>query len=130
MVCHNKPTSISCVQDTVNIAVKLKSKLLRPSPILPMGDYIAGAHHLKLLTSLFKKGDHVIREKDLNSKDKQNFEAVTHITSNCTLVIKKNPDVLGTTYYLKIIKCINESYLTKKLHPLIRIEKICFAVFF
>ena len=33
-----KPTSISCVQDTVHIAVKLKSKLLRPSSILPMGD--------------------------------------------------------------------------------------------
>ena len=94
-----------------------------------MGDYIAGAQHLKLLAS--RKGDHAIREKNLNSKDKQNFEALTRITSRCTLeLLKKIPDALGTTYYLKIIKCINESYLMKKLHPLMRIEKNWFAVFF
>lgn len=69
------PTSISCSQDTVHIAVKLKSRLLKPSIVLPMGKYIAGAHHLRIVKSTFKNGDHLMREKDLNHSDKQNFEA-------------------------------------------------------
>ena len=38
------PKSISYVPDIVHVAVKLKSRLLRPSIILPMGSYVAAGH--------------------------------------------------------------------------------------
>lgn len=40
-----KPSSIAYVQDVVHIAVKLKSQLLKPSIVLPMGCYVAGVYH-------------------------------------------------------------------------------------
>ena len=61
------------VQDTVHIAVKLKCRLLKPSVVLPMGQYVAGAHHLQIIIS---KDVHGLRERDIDHKDKQNFYAV------------------------------------------------------
>ena len=125
------PTYINCSQDTVHIAVKLKSRLLKPSIILPMGKYIAGVHHLKLVKSTFKKGDHSMREKDLNHNDKQNFEAVRRITSQSTVnLLKQIPDANGTIYYLEIIKCVTNSFLEKEMLPLQRVQSIWYATFF
>ena len=47
---------------------------------------------MRIVESTFQKGDHPMREKDLNHSDKQNFEAVRQITSQGTmdLLIKKN----------------------------------------
>ena len=47
-----RPSSIAYVQDIVHIAVKLKSRLLKPSIVLPMGRYLAGVHHIT--SDLFK----------------------------------------------------------------------------
>jgi hypothetical protein len=55
-----------CVQDTVHIGVKLKSRLLKPSIILPMGSYIATSSHLQILAKTFGKASHGLRWKDLN----------------------------------------------------------------
>ena len=44
-----RPSSVVYVQDVVHIAVKLKSRLLKPSIVLPMGNYVAGAHHLHII---------------------------------------------------------------------------------
>ena len=62
-----KPTAISYVQDMVHMAVKLKSRLIKPSIILPMGKYVAGVHHLRLVHS---KDEHALRERDINHKYK------------------------------------------------------------
>ena len=69
-----KPTAIAYVQDMVHVAVKLKSRLIKPSIILPMGKYIAGVHHLRLVHCNFNKDEHALRERDINHKDKQNYE--------------------------------------------------------
>ena len=37
--------TVAFVQDMVDVAVKLKSKLLKPSVLLPMGRYLAGIQH-------------------------------------------------------------------------------------
>ncbi len=60
------PTQVCFVQDTVHIGVKLKARLLKPSIILPLGKYIAGAHHLNLLYETFNKDQHGLRLKDLD----------------------------------------------------------------
>ena len=52
------PTSICYVQDTVHIAVKMKSRLLKPSIVLPLGKYTAGIHSLSTIKSSFHKGKH------------------------------------------------------------------------
>lgn len=46
-----KAMSLLYIQDYIHIAVKLKSRLLKPSIMLPIGRYLAGAHHLKILVS-------------------------------------------------------------------------------
>ena len=45
----DQPSRIAYVQDIVHIAVKLKCRLLKPSIILPMGSYVAGVHHLRIV---------------------------------------------------------------------------------
>ena len=43
------PNSVAYVQDIVHVAVKLKSRLIRPTIVLPMGNYVAGIHHIRLI---------------------------------------------------------------------------------
>ena len=72
-------SNVIYVQDIVHIAVKLKSRLIKPSIVLPMGDFVAGVHHLQILQTMFGKDVHGLRERDIDHKDKQNFDAVLHI---------------------------------------------------
>ena len=58
------------VQDTVHLAVKLKSRLLNPNVALKMGQtYEAGGHHLATLRAKFGKEEHFLQKKDINQKD-------------------------------------------------------------
>ena len=41
-----------------------KSKLLKPLVLLPMGRYLAGIQHLRMIQ--FGKGEHGLREKDID----------------------------------------------------------------
>lgn len=40
--------AVSYVQDTIHLAVKLKTRLLKPSVILPLGPYVATSAHLNI----------------------------------------------------------------------------------
>ena len=71
---HIQPINIAYVQDTVHLAVKLKSHLLKPNIALRMGDYIATGSHIYTLTTKFQKDEHGLRLRDINHKDKQNFK--------------------------------------------------------
>ena len=46
---HIQPSKIGYVQDTVHLAVKLKSHLLKPNIVLPMGNYSATGGYLYAL---------------------------------------------------------------------------------
>ena len=46
-------TSIAYVQDPVHVAVKLKTRITKPSIVLPIGRYLAGIHHLQLVITTF-----------------------------------------------------------------------------
>ena len=63
----------------VHNGVKLKSRLLKPSIVLPMGNYIATSANLKFIVKQFGKDIHGIRMRDLDHKDKQNFAEVENI---------------------------------------------------
>ena len=43
------PINLSYVQDPVHVAVKLKTRVTKPSVILPLGNYLAGIHHLRMV---------------------------------------------------------------------------------
>ena len=119
------------MQDIVYLAVKLKARLLNPSIILPIGKFLAGIHHLRLIQQSFGKDVHNMREKDIDHKDRQNYDAVMHITSSDVLqILSEIPDAKGTYIYLKIMRYVMDSYLDKSLDITTRIYKAWYAVFF
>ena len=120
--------TISYVQDPVHVAVKLKARLIKPSIVLPLGNYAAGVHHLRMVHKTFNKDEHGLRERDINHKDKQNYEAVIRITSNS--VLGSVPDAEGSLAFLSTLKCVTDSYLDRSLTPLERIHKAWYSVFF
>lgn len=121
---------VSYVQDTVHVGVKLKSRLLKPSIVLPMGpNFVACGNHIQMIRMVFEKDQHNLRERDVNHKDKQNFDAVLHIISSAHL-LKRIPEAYGTYCYVAVIQCVVDSYLDKSLSPLARLEKIWYANFF
>ena len=125
-----RPTAISYVQDVVHIAVKLKSRLLNPSIKLKMGpNFEACAYHLQQLCVKVGKEQHFLRVKDLNHKDRQNFDAVQHIINACPL-LQQISGSFGTKCYVEIIKNVVDSYLDKSLDVVSRLEKIWYATFF
>ena len=124
-----KPSSIAYVQDVVHIAVKLKSRLIKPSIVLPMGMYLAGGHHLHLLHTTLGKDIHGLREKDIDHKDKQNFDAVLHIIC-ASQYHDQLPNAIATKQYIHLIESIIDAFLDEGLKPLERIQKIWYVAFF
>ena len=107
---HGKSKTISYVQDIVHVAVKLKSRLLKPHIVLPMGDYTVTGDHLYALKTGFQKDVHGLRLKDINHKDKQNFQAVLNITSAGHL-LSKIPKANGTKCYVELIKFVIDTMI-------------------
>lgn len=122
-------STLACVQDTVHIAVKLKSQLVKPSSLLPMGEYVAGIHHLRMLQASFGKDEHGLREKDIVHKDKQNFSAVLN-TIRASPFLDNIPDAPATKQYVEVIQCVVDAYLDKDLDPFARVEKLWYALIF
>ena len=98
----------------MHIGVKLKAHLLKPGIILPLGSYIASSSHLHVLVRLTSKDQHGLRARDLNHKDRQNFDAVEHIVKASHL-LHSIPDALGTQYYIKVVSAALYSYLDKSM---------------
>ena len=126
---HGAAKTISFVQDTVHLAVKLKSRLLKPRIVMPMGDLTVTGDHLYALKTGFQKDLHGLRLKDINHKDRQNFQAVLNIASAGHL-LTKIPKANGTKCYVELIKFVIDSYLDYDLDPLSRIENLWYVVFF
>ena len=124
---HNMST-LACVQDVVHVAVKLKCRLIKPSVLLPMGDYVAGSHHIRIVQFTYGKDQHGLCERDVDYKDKQNYDAVLHII-RASQHLDSIPDAAGTKCYIELMQCLVESYLNKSIDPLVRIEKIWYVVF-
>ena len=120
---------VSCVQDTVHIAVKLKSRLLNPSIALRIGCYVAEGSHLRKIQTKYNKDQHGLRERDLNHQDKQNYDAVLRIVIASHL-LHNIAEAQATKCYVGLMKSVIDSYLDKSLDPLERIEKLWSVVFF
>ena len=83
------------------------------------------------MQSTYSKDKHGLRERDIDCRDKKNFDSVLRITSSSVMAqISQIPDAKGTYVYLKALKAVLDSYLNKELSPLDRISNIWYAVFF
>ena len=69
-----------------------------------------------MVQKMFGKDLHGLREKDINHKDKQNYDAVLHMTSDSVLsLLTRIPDATGTLSYLNVLRCAIDSCLDKKI---------------
>jgi hypothetical protein len=136
LLCENinkwlcvKLLPLLCVQDVVHLGVKLKARLLKPSIILPLGSFTASSAHLQILMGLHGKDVHGLRHRDIDHRDRQNFDAVEHIIAASSL-LDNIPDALGTKLYLNLIQSSIHSFLDKQMSPLQRLEEMWYSVFF
>ena len=79
-----------------------------------MGNYVAGVHHLHILRATLGNDVHGLRTKDIDHKDKQSFDAVSHII-RASPFLDQLPDAAATKEF---IECVIDAYLHKE-----RIEK-------
>ena len=85
---------------------KIEGKTLefKTSVILALEKYVTGLHHLQ---QTLGKDQHGLREKRPWSIDRQNFDAVTWITSTSTLnVLETMLNANGTKYFRKFAQCV------------------------
>lgn len=68
-----------CTQDTVHIGAKLRTRFLKYSIIMPLGNFVISCGHLKILVDSVSKDKHCLNQKDLNPNDKMNFASVIKI---------------------------------------------------
>lgn len=119
------------VQDTTHIGTKLRKVFLKPSVLLPLGNYVASATYLRILIDNISQQEHGLTKSDLSCKDKMNFRAVekmceSRVIDNLYNIVSTE----GTVIYLQIIKRILDSYLDKDIAPVERIQLIWTSVFF
>ena len=72
--------------------------------------YVAGVHDLRIVKNMFQKDIHGLRERDIDYKDKQNFDAVLHIIRSLPC-LDQLPDAAGTKQYIILMQCVIDSYL-------------------
>ena len=99
----------------LHIVVKFKTRLLKPSIMLPMWCYVASSAHLKI-TSLHGNDVHGLRKRDLDCKDKQNVAAIEHLIKAASL-LDSIPDAVATKRYLEIVDSSVNSYLDRSYSP-------------
>ena len=68
-----------CTQDTVHIGTKLKTRFLKPSLIMPLGNFFISSGHLSILIDNVSKDKHMLSACDISSKDKMNFASMIKI---------------------------------------------------
>lgn len=130
----NRETDFVCIQDFVHILVKLKSRLLKPSIILPVGPTtVASKGHLTEATLRYTRDQHDIAPSFLDNRDKMNFRSADKICSKKATEFLKSSQIEnceGTVVYLELMRSVYMSFADPSLAPLQRVEMIWEEVFF
>jgi len=121
----------SFVQDTHHIGTKLKTRLTKPSIVLPMGDVAASSTHLRVLIKDTSKIHHRLTLSDLDTADKMNFKPVERMTqSHVIAMLDSVPQSSGTKAYVQLMKNVLDAFLDKELTPAERIFRMWTRIFF
>ncbi|KAJ1518841.1 hypothetical protein ONE63_011545 [Megalurothrips usitatus] len=125
----NGPTPF---QDTPHLLNRFKTRMMKPSIVLPMGVHVVSLSHLKIVIRQESKAEHGLTEHDLCTKDKMNFTATTKICSERTSnVMKENvPSCDATLPYLDIMRKVHKAFLDVSLLPLERVYNMWYSLFF
>jgi len=118
--CMHPRLTISYVQDVVHFGVKLKSRLLKPSILLPVGsNFFASGNPLQMVQIAYGKDQHNLRERDINHEDKQIFDSVVYIMGSVNL-----SSTIPEAIYVEIMASTidNYNYLDMNLSPLERVS--------
>ena len=83
---------------------------------------MTGNHHIRFLKINFENDQHGLRERNVDHRDKKNFEAVLRIIKIASL-LDSIPDAAGT----KCNEMCGGEFLNKDLSPLSRIQMIWYA---
>jgi len=111
------------VQDTVHILAKLKSRLLKPSVVLALGDYVASPAFLRVIIQEKNKAAHGLAESDVSNNDKMIFNACRKIIDARVMsCLEDVPGAKGLMVYLEVMRNIHYAYLKIDMTPEIRIE--------
>lgn len=121
-----------CTQDTVHIGGKLRSRFVKPSLIMPMGNQFVSSGHLNVLINLVSKDKHLLNLSDLSPKDKMNFASVMKICDpRVWKLLEMNvPGSEGTIAYLRVMYYVLISYLCKTMTIADRIYYAWYSIFF
>nr|CAI5852727.1 unnamed protein product [Callosobruchus analis] len=112
------------VQDSVHILTKLRTKLTKPSVVLPMGQYFASVSHLYELLSQFSKDKHLLTPSDLKAEDKMNYDAAKRMCStNVIQLLEKIPNTEGTVVYLKLMNAVITAFIEEDVSVYERLHK-------
>ncbi|KAE8749140.1 hypothetical protein FOCC_FOCC004046 [Frankliniella occidentalis] len=124
----------TCVQDSIHIGTKLKSRLLKPSVILPAGSkfVVSSGHLVELIDKHMLKSHHLLSHTDINPKDKMNYEAMRRMSDKevIKLLRLKVAGSEATALYLDMMREVVEAFASMELLPLARIEMIWKWVFY
>lgn len=128
----NPSGTITYVQDHIHIATKLRTRLLKPSIVLPMGQYLVSPSHLKCLIAEVSKDQHMLTPSDLEPKDKMNFRAMEKVwDERVTQLLKERVvEAKATVTYLEMARLAVSSFTDRQMTPLLRIQNIWQCVFF
>ncbi|KAJ1530217.1 hypothetical protein ONE63_005144 [Megalurothrips usitatus] len=99
------------IQDTIHILTKLKTRMLAPSILLPVGQYVISPTFLQCLIETVDKLEHGIVLSDLKPTDKMNFKAIDKMCNIRVLEsLKQIPGSEGTRVFLEIARSIPDSF--------------------
>lgn len=120
------------IQDTIHLLVKLKSKLLMPSVIIPMGThFIASRAHIVELINTTSKDQHELTMSFLDVKDKMNFRAAQKLCAEkVTNLLRNIAGSEATATYLDMMRDITAAFLEPQLQPLERVKIMWHWLFF
>lgn len=129
---HCDMNSSSCVQDTVHMGNKFKTKLLKDSVVLALGDLVASSAHLLIVINEESKLNHGLTSHNLQKQDKMNFALSQKMCSERVIeCLRKIPGTNGIAY-LNVMRHTMDSFLQTGITPLQRVlliwRSLCFLM--
>ncbi|KAK3920118.1 E3 SUMO-protein ligase ZBED1 [Frankliniella fusca] len=119
------------VQDPIHTINKFRSRL-KPSNLLPIGDFTVSQAHLRILIKTEAKAKHGLTDFDLDNNDKMSFTISMRICSERVTDLMKSAVKVSeaTVCFLTNMRYVMQACLDETLSAAERIHKIWHCVFF
>ncbi|KAK3928336.1 Calcium-binding protein 4 [Frankliniella fusca] len=121
------------MQDTIHLLVKLKSKLLKPSEIIPLGKHhLASRGDIAALIDNVSRDHHDLVPSVLNQRDKMNFRMAQKLCAEivCESLTENITGAEATVIYLNMMREFCSAFLEVSLDAVERIFRAFKWIFF